>query len=730
MEYSWRTVFGSTWRTQVLRLLLLLIATVLLVGFLPGPLGNEFADLREGAVAPRDVNAPFDFEILKDPDRLAQERFDARRSVAPVVELNDTLLARLKQQFAALLSRIDAELNKPQTQLSTEQFISSLTETVNAEYGFFLPKDACSWIIDTYSQDQHAITDAFARWRRLQTALFAQGILRGETEKLGLTVTAKEGINTNRREVASFILESDLQEVLLAKLREQEPSEEAIRTGYAMLRPFLSADWISNEAETERLRVAAAAGIPSAQGIVLKGERIIERGKRIDDKQLTILNSLQTKRDEMSVARGPLGMILPKVGTALAVFLLLTLWILFLLVLRPQRMRRISDFVLGLLLVVLPLLLLTYVLLPSDWSYLYFPAGAFLMTIAILYDTEIALIATVALTGLAGLLSEGRISLVLYTALSSTTALVIVGRVSMRGHLFRATPVIFAVAVMVVSARAAFELMWSIETTFDLIAGAVAAVASPLVVFGLVFLAEKMFRVHTDLTYLELADFNRPVLRKLAFEAPGTFHHSILVGALAEAAARSIGANPILARCAAYYHDIGKLEQRDYFIENQSDQRNPHEELAPEVSADILRKHVSKGIEMARSIGLPEEIVAAIPEHHGTMVMRFFLHRAEQERGTVADSIFRYSGPRPRSKETALLMLADGCEAVSRTLKNSTPDELRQAVHQIVKDRVADGQLDHAPVSFIDLRRTETAFVKVLDGVLHKRITYPQAKAL
>ena len=198
-----------------------------------------------------------------------------------------------------------------------------------------------------------------------------------------------------------------------------------------------------------------------------------------------------------------------------------------------------------------------------------------------------------------------------------------------------------------------------------------------------------------------------------------------MVGALAEAAARAIGANPVLARCAAYYHDIGKLESRDFYIENQSDRTNPHEGLTPEQSATIIRSHVTHGVQMAKALRLPNEIVAAIPEHHGTMTIAFFRDLAFQQNGHVDDRVFRYRGPRPRSKETALLMLADGCEAISRTLKDAGKDELLAAIDTIVRSRVNDGQLEHAPLTFLELRRVEAAFVMVLDGILHKRITYP-----
>ncbi len=725
---SFKPLFSVSWRTQFVRWMLLLVVTLLLTVLLPSPFGNEYADLREGAVSSRDVDAPFDFEILKDADKLAQERFDARRTVPPVVEFNDSLTRKLKQQFSVTSNRLETELHdlSASATLSPDTAVRTIVESIFTESRFYLPRETAEWLIEKYLSDSRSIVDALQRWRQLQSAILAQGIFHDRSETADSVVMAKDGNTTKRRSIDSYILESELQETILSKLREQEPSEEMIRAAYALLRPMLVANWNYNAEETDRLRDAAAVNVPSAQGIVLKGERIIDRGKRIDEKQISVLRSLLVKRDELYAYRGFWGQFLPRLGIALSIFAIFFIWSSLLLLMRPHRMRRISDLLLALMLLAAPIFILARGILPAEWSTLYFPAGAFIMSIAILFDVEIALIAVGMLAGLAGIVGEGRLSLVLYAVFSGVTPLAIVGRVTTRGHLFRATPVVLVASTILVVSRAASEMMWSLETTQDVIAGAVMSAATPLLVFGIVYLAEKMFRVTTDLTYLELSDFNRPILRRLAFEAPGTFHHSILVGALSEAAARAVGGNPVLARCAAYYHDIGKLDARDFFIENQSEKSNPHEELTPVESAEILRNHVLRGIEMARELHLPSEVVAAIPEHHGTMVMTFFHNRALHQQNAVDENDYRYRGPRPRSKETAILMLADGCEAVSRTLKDAGKEELRKAIRSIIRERMGDGQLDHAPLTFLELRRIESAFVTVLDGIMHKRITYPQ----
>ena len=486
---STKSLFAVTWRTHAARILLLLFATILLTALLPNPFGDEYAELREGAVAPRDVDAPYDFEILKDPDQLAQERYDARHAIPSVVEFNDSLTKRLHQQFVVMTTRFESELHQlsVSSQASHDSVVRSIVETFFAEYRFYIPRETTEWLVDKYINDSHAVSDAFSRWRNLDATLLTQGILRLRTDVLDSVVMAKEANSTKRRNIDTFVAENDLQETLLAKLREEEPSEEMIRAAYALLRPMLAVNWTYNADETDRLRDAAASNVPSAKGIVLKGERIIDRGKRIDEKQMDVLHSLQAKQSDMLATHGFWGGLLPRSGIALATFLILTTWLTILLVLRPHRIRRWGDLLLAVLLLVLPLLLLSVGILPANWSYLYFPAGAVAMSIAILFDVEIALIGVGLLAGLAGVLGDGRLSLVLYTMLAGAASVAIIGRVSTRGHLFRATPILIVVSTLLVVARAANELMWSIDTTQDLIAGVIIAAATPLLVFGIVF---------------------------------------------------------------------------------------------------------------------------------------------------------------------------------------------------------------------------------------------------
>jgi putative nucleotidyltransferase with HDIG domain len=238
---------------------------------------------------------------------------------------------------------------------------------------------------------------------------------------------------------------------------------------------------------------------------------------------------------------------------------------------------------------------------------------------------------------------------------------------------------------------------------------------------------EPVIGVCSDLTLLELSDLNHPLLQRMALEAQGTYHHSQVVGQLAEQAARAIDANTLLTRVGALFHDIGKMEKPEYYVENQSPGHNRHDDLSPSMSALVVAAHVKEGIELGRRWRLPRMVIDFIPEHHGTMVMEYFYHKALEADGgdTVKVDDFRYPGPRPRSRETAVLMLADAVEAATRALVKPTPSRIKEMTRQIIDKRMLSGELDESGLSLSDIARIRDAFVPLLTGIHHARIAYP-----
>ncbi|MCI0343747.1 MAG: HDIG domain-containing protein [Planctomycetales bacterium] len=241
---------------------------------------------------------------------------------------------------------------------------------------------------------------------------------------------------------------------------------------------------------------------------------------------------------------------------------------------------------------------------------------------------------------------------------------------------------------------------------------------------------EALADVVTDISLLELSDQNHPLLRRLLLEAPGTYHHSVVVGSLAEAGAEAIGANALLARVGAYYHDVGKSMKPEYFTENEGKKGLRHGRLSPTLSTLVIKAHTKDGVVLAREYDLPQAIVDFIPQHHGTSVIEFFYQEAVSLEGdsSVPRDAFRHDGPKPQVKETAIMHLADSVEAASRSLSDPTPGRLRDLVHTIIWKKLGDGQLDECDLTFRELRRIEEAFVRVLVGVFHSRIRYPDAR--
>ena len=250
-----------------------------------------------------------------------------------------------------------------------------------------------------------------------------------------------------------------------------------------------------------------------------------------------------------------------------------------------------------------------------------------------------------------------------------------------------------------------------------------------IAVVGLLPVFEYMFGRVTNISLLELSDFNSPVLKRLMIEAPGTYHHSLIVGNLSEAACEAVGANALLARIGAYYHDIGKIEKAEYFSENQDLGASKLEDLAPSMSKLVIINHVKEGEVLARRYRLNPKIIDFILQHHGTSLVYYFYHRAletEEENEAVSKEGFRYAGPKPKSKETAIVLLADSVEAATRALKSYTPNRIEQEVHKIVNNKFIDGQLDGCELTLKDMEKICGIFIRLLTSIYHSRITYPK----
>jgi putative nucleotidyltransferase with HDIG domain len=367
------------------------------------------------------------------------------------------------------------------------------------------------------------------------------------------------------------------------------------------------------------------------------------------------------------------------------------------------------------------------VVVQAPLQYLIFiPAASMLLTI--MFDSRIGFYSTVIITLIAGALRGNDYTFMAMNLIAGGIAVYSVRDIKNRSQIFRSFLFILIGYLLSIFAFG-FERFAPINNLLVESAFATTnALISPVLTYGLLIFFERIFKITTDLTLLELSNFDRPLLRELARKAPGTFNHSMTMGTMAETAAEKVGANPLLARIGAYYHDVGKTISPQNFVENQLNNQNVHENLTPEESVSMIVQHVKEGIELAKEHKLPQEVIDFIPMHHGRMVITFFYERAKKLYGEEKVNIddFRYPGPKPNTKETAIIMLADGCESAVRSIENPDPTKVENIIDSIFKSRIDDKQLEDSPVNFRDIKIMKEEFLNILLGQHHKRIKYPK----
>lgn len=354
------------------------------------------------------------------------------------------------------------------------------------------------------------------------------------------------------------------------------------------------------------------------------------------------------------------------------------------------------------------------------------PLGGILLTV--LFNARLAFAGSLVLTILTGLMFEAPLSHFLFTFVGSLVGIFGMAGRQERTAFFRAGGLIGLANTYTL---VAFALLDASAATLaaDVVGGLINGLMVAVLATGLLPLLEHPFGRTTVFTLLELSNLNAPILKHLILAAPGTYHHSIMVGTLAESAAEAVGTNALLCRVGAYYHDIGKTRHPAYFIENHADAGTRHERLAPSLSRAIVMSHVKEGIEIAREHGLPDILVDMIPQHHGTRLVSFFYRRAKEtadpEHQVVNEDDYRYPGPKPQTREAAILMLADAVQAATHTLTDPTPARIRGAVQKIINAIFVDGQLDQCDLTLRDLHIIANSFVRILTGFFHQRIEYP-----
>jgi cyclic-di-AMP phosphodiesterase PgpH len=658
---------------------------------------TQEAPIRVGEPSPRTVVAP-DVIRVPDPEGTERAQREAADAVDPVLIDDEEAKAEIVQAVRDVFARATAvrEAGDDEPAPSRGEQIEALADRLDM-------------------LDEAGL--------RLLVSLDDDELSSVATEAIGIAqLFARQSIPEDQVEQ---VADDQLQTELVVRPLEPEVAEQVVEPVIRdALRPTVSVD----DEATRQAREEAAAEVAELERTFVGGSVIVSAGEAVDEVEFAALQRRGLEGSEPWRALVRAFVLAAILTLAVAGYLRayrLEVW--------RSNTRLLLLAVLGALFAVaLEAVTFAGQTFGPVWLFV-LPVGAVAMLATILFDPPVGVLSTVPAPALAAYAMPGESAVVAFAALAALGSVPLVSRLSARGDLRRAA--------------------WQSTVGYTLLAGAMAAVfanvdavpmamaagfvngviTAMLVNSSLPFL-ESTFGVLTATSLLDLADRNHPLLRELEQKALGSYNHSIMVSTLVERAARRIGADSLLGSVAALYHDIGKVSDPYFFIENQFGIANPHDDLAPEVSAEIIQRHVTDGREMARRYRLPPEVVAGITSHHGTTLVSYFYNQARhasRDGQTVDEAHFRYKGDKPSTKELAILMLADCCEGASRAAalanRELTRDDLADIVQGLVADRVEDGQLDESSLTFRELAVVQDVFIESLVGVYHPRISYPAA---
>ncbi|HWA85512.1 MAG TPA: HDIG domain-containing protein [Opitutus sp.] len=717
--------------------------------------------------------------------RIAREQMLDR--IPPVYHLETEPLQRFEGAARNLLAQLDAyEERHPiaasapiLTLPSARAELVSITEAFNARGPYRASvEDIASVLSAGDAKTRAALFDnGLAALRDLYAQGVQDGSLSGAGSSGGVTVfqIARPNGEVSQRPVQSM---EDALTFLRVNLASEGVSRSSALALFRLFRNGLVANVVFDpDASRRRQEIAASRIRPVSVGVV-RGQTIIEPGDRVSPEQYEMLQANRHYMQEHTDAK--LDENLTLFGRVLLVLAMVLASIIYIRIEDPETL--LSNVRLGLLaLVVIINLGLVRIIYQLGGAEFFLRDGSWASTlpyvaptafapliVAILIDAGSAIFMALFIAIFTGIIYGNRLDLLVLTFLSSLVAIFFCRDARQRGKVVRAAGA-GGLTVAAFAALIGFANQTAIETIVrQITAGLVTGLLTGVVVVGLLPILESLFKRTTDITLLELTDYNHPLLRRMQLEAPGTYHHSLVVAQLSENAANAIGANPLLARVCSLFHDVGKTANAPYFSENQRDGVDPHAHQDPLASARIIKQHVSEGVELARKFHLPRAVLDVIQQHHGTTLVRYFYQRAvaqsrapfpppageekpgerRREKGesvspsdlspssllpspaaSPSEAAFRYDGPRPQFKECAIISLADCVEAASRSLRQTTPGQLSELIERLVRARIDDSQLDEAPLTFIEIARVKESFQFTLLNMLHGRVAYPPAPA-
>ncbi|RQW83646.1 MAG: HDIG domain-containing protein [Geobacter sp.] len=718
-------------RNEKMTQTLLLLATALILTLLIVPSQHfHTSQYNAGEIAPADIKATQSY-LLEDLSLTEKKRSEVEKSTPFVYDFHLAKGEELKSSFA----RGFALLNDSRTQGTADH--EALLKQLSEE--FDCPVTPVELASLQKIRNPRAL---LAEFGRVADSIYRYKLVNDKTM---FNDDRRHGIVLYERQTGRLVgagdtsvTAIDLKEAagIIRDLRVSgiDRKEAAVIKGLFLkaLKPNLT----RNLAATDAKKAEARKSISPVVYQIKRGEMIVREGERISDEQAIKLNKIY------SSAQG-----INRFLAGIGIFALILVMFYFPYRFGRKNIRKFNPALKDLLFLSLVTIFLFLflkiafivssamgILFPQigtdDYFYLLpFAAGA--MIVRIILNSEVAMVYCAVTALLLGVLFNSNLEIVIYALLGG-----IIGAHGVRQCQYRGTIYSAGLKVSIVNLALAIpfqilsDTLFSSQTLYIIVFALVGGVINSVVVAGIVPVVENLFHYTTDIKLLELASLNSPVLRELMIRAPGTYHHSILVGTMVEAAAEAIHANPLMARVAAYYHDIGKISKPLYFIENMCGGDNRHDKLSPSMSALILISHVKEGVELAKEKRLGVPIIDIIRQHHGTALISFFYQKAKSaedpEARNVEERDFRYPGPKPQTREAGLVMLADCVEAASKTLTDPTPSRIQGMVQKIINNIFIDGQLEECELTLKNLHDIANSFNRILSGIYHHRIDYPE----
>ncbi len=711
-------------------ILLLCISCMLTLLLLPG---QQFGGPRYkvGDIANSDIRATQDY-LLEDSRLTEKKRTEAEASVPYVYDFNATAGQEVTRRFELALSRAAAARSSDRKADKT-----NLRKSLNDALGLKLT-DSEYFALVRVKSDRSLLAEI----NRLAGVVYANKIV-SDDRMFGTDLTHGVVMQDSRTCESMGSLERSFKAMDIAKARELlrelrisggvEPHDQEFIKG--ILARSLMPNLILNRDASEERRHAASNAVSPVLYQLKRGEMIVRSGERLSEEQVRRLEQIFAGKKAIV-----------RIFTGVGVFCLVLILFYFPYRFARKNIRKFSpgnkDLVLISLITLFSFALLRTGLMVSSAMggllstinstsfYYLFPFALAPMLVRIILNSEVALVYCAVCAPLAGIMFDGSLSIVIYALMGGVVGAHGVRHCKDRGVIYTAGLKVSVVNVaMALSFQILNDNLLSVQTLYVGAFALIGGVLTSMIVTGVIPPIENIFQYTTDMKLLEYSNLNAPLLHELMVRAPGTYHHSVLVGNLVESAAEAIHANPLLARVAAYYHDIGKVSKPLYFIENVKGGDNRHDKLSSSMSALILIAHVKEGVELAREHRLGQPIIDIIRQSHGTGLISFFFQKAKTQAAdptAINEQDFRYPGPKPQTREAGLVLLADAVEAASRTLSDPTPARIQGLVQKIINNIFIDGQLDECELTLKNLHEIAKSFNRVLNGIYHHRIEYPE----